>query len=202
MQKELYYVIIGIALCVVILSISAFSVYKKVSKDTQNPVSKNTQSPKINENLYIINDDSLGISFQINKLFNRIDQQTLSQTNPYFVYGFKPKDVTDVSCFISQTKRTGSGSVSVDYLKNGTLAEIKKNYPNLVVDNSKKIKLGDVEGAYLDITYKDQDKEFKQIEIIGTTDIYTTFAFCSTPKSLYDFYKPKIDEFINSFQIK
>jgi len=189
-------------LCLVALMVTGLSLLKKVkSQPPKSTNQENNNNPS--GDVYQINDDSLGLYFSMDKSMERISQQELTQKNPYFVYGFKPKDVESVACYVSQTKRAKPGYVSPEYLKDGTFNEIKKASPDIKLDSWDKVKLGEIEGARLNMTYKEGDKTLKQIEIVGTTDVSATFAFCAAPESLYnDLYKNKFDTFLNSLKIK
>ena len=158
-------------------------------------------TPKIEA--YNISDDSLGISFQIPKDFTRIDTNELKSKNPYFIYGFKPEGADDVACYVSQTKRTGEGDVTAQYLRNGAFSEIKKTYPDAQGLDSKEVNVGDnIIAVIFDAGYKENDKDIIQRELVATTNTRTTFAFCTCPKSVLEMYEDKFNVFFNSFSIK
>jgi len=199
MNKDLIVTISFMTICLVVVGVCAFSIYKKAK-------SNSTQTQKVEtntSNTYEIKDESLGVTFLMDKSFERIEQKELQAKNPYFIYGFKPKDVSDVSCYVSQTKRSKPGTVPIDYLRDGTFNEIKKASPDAILENWKEINLGAVTGVKLDMKFKEGDKNMKQVEVVGTTDSAATFAFCSSPESLYsELYKGKFDTFLNSIKLK
>ena len=150
---------------------------------------------------YRISDDSLGLAFEMSQDFERIPPVELQSRNPAFVYGFRPKQIDDVSCIISQTTRPKSGPVSVEYLVQGTFAAIKKNYPDVHADVSKKVLVGGREGAWLELSYQDGSKSVQQLELVLTTDERTTFAFCTVPAPLLPLYKEKFQHFLGSVRV-
>ena len=193
--------IILIVSVIILLTIAGVIYFKnKKHPDKDNKQTEASTSPA---NVNSINDESLGVSFYIDKDFSRLEQKDLQSKNPYFIYGFQAKDVSEVGCYVSQTSRTKSGYVSPEYLKEGTLSEIKKSNPDVELIGWNKVNLGAVEGVKLDMKYKNGDKTIKQVEIVGTTDKLTTFAFCTSPESLYEsLYKSKFDIFLNSIKLK
>lgn len=201
LQKYKYYLSLFIlALCIIVSTMAGISLAKKIG---DKPIKEKPTAVNRN-NIYEINDESSGLYFNMDKSFERIEQKELQAKNPYFVYGFKPKDVSDVACYVSQTKRIGPGYVSPEYLKEGTFNEIKKNSPDAYLENWTIFDLGSGnKGVKLDIKYKEGDKNMRQIEVVGATDKNATFAFCSAPESLYnELYKDKFNLFLNSLKIK
>ena len=194
MNKNIIYIISGI----IILVLVGFGVDYFVGKAKQKPA----ENTKKYDNADQISDDSLGVSFYVDKSMERIEQKELTTKNPFFIYGFAPKDVSDVGCYISQTKRTSAGEVTLDYLKQGTFDQIKKNYSDAELVNSAEVVFGEIKGVKMEIKYKEGDKSVKMIEAVGTNDRVTTFAFCSTPESLYDFYKDKFGILFDSLKLK
>ena len=154
-------------------------------------------------NIYHITDESLGVTFSISKDFERMGQDELRLTNPSFVYGFRPKDVKDASCIVSQTQRLKPGYISPEDIKNGTFAALKKSYPTAELTDWQEIKVGGgLKGARLEVNYKVDKSNFRISEVVGTTDERTTFAFCSAPASLYKFYQSDFNTFLSSLYLK
>jgi hypothetical protein len=176
-------------------------IYYVVKQNNRNLNDNSTQEITKPENVNEFSDGSLGISFYITKDFERLSDEITKKFNPNFIYGFAHKDVDGVSCYISQTKRTGPGEITQDYLAQGTWEAIKNNSDDAKLLETKKIQIGEVKGVKLVVSYQENGKEISQIEYVGTNDELTTFAFCSCPESLYDFYRSKFEEFLNSIKI-
>lgn len=182
---------------VIILAVVGSIIYFNDKK----PKPVETKTPKI-ENTYNISDDSLGIYFMMDNSFTRIDNKTLQEKGPYFIYGFKPKDVENVSCYVTQTSRPKAGKVDPEYLKDGVFEQVKNIYPDLkLITWNVLVSSNDATSIKMYMQYNENNISFKQIEYVGTTDARTTFAFCSSPESLFDFYSTKFSTFINSIQI-
>ncbi len=155
------------------------------------------------QNVRNVIDETLGISFVITKDFNRIGTPILQSQNPSFVYGFTVPDIEGVKCIISQTKRLRPGYVSPEQLKDGTYNQIKKGNPTVALEDWQTISIGNgLSGAWLTMSYKQGKATYEQIEVVGTTDERTTFAFCSAPASLYKFYQSDFNTFLSSIRIQ
>ncbi len=149
-----------------------------------------------------ISDSSIGLTFEINKDFKRMDDEALKQMNPLFLYGFQPEDVENVACVVSQTKRPEPGFVSPEFLKTGAMEQIKKSNPDAQLDAWEAKDFGkDATGVLLELSYEQKGAKTKRIELVATNDLRTTFAYCYSPKSLYSFYAPTFDKFIASLEI-
>lgn len=149
-----------------------------------------------------IKDDTVGLDFKISKNFERIPTLQLQQLNPSFVYGFHPKDVTDTACIVSQTQRSKGGPVPTDVLTQATYEQIKKTKPDAQVLVSEKTHLADgKEAGWLEVSYSEGKSKVKQLEMVATTDMRTTFAFCFSPESLTSVYNDDFRSFLKSIQI-
>ena len=161
-------------------------------------LTKGNKSVEVNK----ISDSSIGLDFEISKDFERMDQEALKQMNPLFLYGFRPKDVDNVSCIVSQTERPKPGFVSPEFLKTGTLEGIKKSNPDAKLETWEEKDFGkEASGALLEVFYTENEVEIKRVELVATNDLRTTFAYCYSPKSLYSFYRSTFDKFISSIKI-
>lgn len=164
-----------------------------------NKIGKETPEPSVAINQ--VSDESLGLKFAISKDFERIPTQELISQNPSFVYGFRPKGITDVSCIVSQTQRLKPGVVSVDELAQGTFDQIRQSYPDVEDKVSKKVTIAGREAAWLELVYTEDGKKVKQTEVVTTTDVRTTFAFCACPEPLASIYQDVFNSFLNSLSI-
>lgn len=190
LEKKYAYIILG--LIIISLLITGFYWYKN---------HKTQKTDTVNNNLYEIKDDSVGLSFKISKDFSRIGSSELKSVNPNAIYGFAYKDATDVTCYITQTKRTKEGVVSTKYLADGTYDQIKKNYPDTALDQWEEINIIDVTAIKMAMTFSENDKKFRQIEFVGTNNQATTFAFCKTPESVFNMYEDEINSFLDTIEI-
>lgn len=162
-----------------------------------------TNEPAVS-NINKISDDTQGIKFTISKDLTAIEKAELAKQNPAFIYGFEQKDVPNVKCFISQSKRDKPDKlVAPESLKEGTLSEVKKNNTDVKELDYKTTSLANNHyAASLLITYTDANKvKLKQKFIVTSTKNRVTFAFCLSPEPLYDFYKSKFEPFFESLEV-
>jgi len=149
-----------------------------------------------------VSNDFIGLKFSIFKNFITMDSTELKRLNPQFVYGFKQADVENVECIVSQTSRTQSDTVMAEILRDGTFGQIKKNFPDAQLVDYQLFNLRNgLNAIKILVTYHKNNVLLKQIEVAATTDARTTFAFCTSPSSLYDYYQTKFDNFLSSLEV-
>lgn len=158
----------------------------------------------VEKNYFEINDETAGIYFRISKNFDRMTAQELQMKSPVFIYGFKAKNDKTAYCIISQTKRDRPGIMKVIDLRDGVLDQVKKSYPDAVLDNSEIVSVGENNklGPKLQMSYTDNSVPKIQWEIVGITEKTATFAFCVAPKAVLDLYQDDFNLFLNSVRIK
>lgn len=155
-------------------------------------------------NLNYVIDDPQGVKFAITKDFTVMGQKELKQTNPLSppIYGFKQADVANVACLISQTKRTQSGTVTPEVLRDGTYSQLKKSFPDAKgLDYTAMTLKNGHEAAQMLFDYHDKSADIRQPEIVAATDTRTTFAFCTSPTSLFEHYLPTFNDFFSSLEV-
>lgn len=160
--------------------------------------SNNSSSTDFNS----ISDSTVGVSFSISKKLEPIDVQILRLQKADLLYGYSPPGVSTVECAIYQTKRLKPGNVALADLAAGTLIHIKETHPDVKLDNLKKVLVPEgLTGAAMKLSYKDGGADIIRLELVATTDTRTTFAFCFSPKSLYQFYANDFVSFFDSIKI-
>lgn len=164
-----------------------------VAKPTQQVADKSSN----------IVDDTLGIKFAITKDFAAIDKPSLLKLNQYFVYGFKQDNVDNVSCIISQQKRNPpGGAVAPESLRDGTMKGIKNSFPDVKLQDYQDIMLANgQDAASIIVTYTDTKIAIKERMVVAATDKSVTFAFCTSPTPLYDYYDTKFGPFFDSIEL-
>ncbi len=149
-----------------------------------------------------VNDESIGIAFAITKEFKRINQSELIKLNPAFVFGYQHQSDSGVSCYISQTQLLKPGTITPEYLREGTLGELRKSLPDVQLADSKPIQLGKgVSGVLMQLTYTDNSVAYRRVEAVGTTPSFATFAYCDAPESSYSNYASEFEDFIGSLRL-
>lgn len=151
-----------------------------------------------------INDETVGVYFKIKNQFERMSITILQTINRDLLYGFSSKKDNKIACFLSQTKREKGGGVKLADAEKGILDEIRKKYPDIRVDFSSVVSVGENnKGAKFYMTYTDNDgKKWSQWEVFATTDKTATFAFCMAPEEIIDPYKDDFEIFLNSLRVK
>ena len=168
------------------------------TKASSKPKPANSNGPSVNQ----VVDDPNGLKFAVPKELIVINSTDLKKLSPLFIYGYRVADVDNVHCIISQSPRTNSTTVTPDILAAGTYAQLKTIYPDIQSVGYQPIAL--VNGrsaAEIIVSYHQNGDDIKQVEVVSTTDTKTTFAFCTSPMSLYSFYLPKFDSFFKSLQV-
>lgn len=167
---------------------------------------KKTQAPSAvqpAQNSRQVTNDAAGLKFAITKDFTPIGDTELKQLNPGFIYGFKPADVAGVMCIVSQTGRDQPGLISSEALRNGVLQELKGAYPDAEMANpgDRPLKNGTA-ATFMTISYTGENNiKSTRMMLVSVTDKHITFAFCNSPESLFDFYKPEFDDFFSSLEV-
>ena len=158
----------------------------------------------VEKNYFEINDETVGVYFQVGKNFERMMAQELQAKNPTFLYGFSAKSDKSVYCVIAQTKRDKPGLMKAMDLRDGVLEQVKKSYPDAKLDSAEITDVGenDNKGVKLAIDYTDNKILMFQQEVVGITDKTATFAFCVAPKAVVDLYKDDFNLFLESVKIK
>lgn len=151
---------------------------------------------------YQVVDDPDGVKFSISKDFTTMSADSLKKLSPLFLYGFQIADVDHVQCIISQTQRAKAATVTPQQLGQGTFSQLRSSYPDLAAVGYQAIALKNGRpAAELIVSYHDHGAEIKQAEVVAATDTRTTFAFCTSPASLYDYYQPKFDQFFTQLEV-
>lgn len=190
-----YFVVIPALL--VVVGYMLFAKYRPLTSPTP------TSSPSPTIASVEISDQSLGLAFSIDKTFTRLDTAAMQTENPTFLYDFRPADVANVSCVVSQTKRLQPGEVAIQDLVNGTVDQIKKSNPDVALLSWKNVATkGGVHGGWMELTFTDNKIAVKRAEIVATTDTRTTFAFCTSPQSLFEVYRPTFESFLRSLSVQ
>ncbi len=190
-------------LVIIIMAIAGGSTYYILKyKPFKKPVASASAKPAT-DNTNHITDDTLGIKFAITKDFETVDKATLIKQNPYFVYSFKQNNVDNVACTISQQKRTKPGAaVAPEALRDGTLNSIKKAFTDTKLDDYQDTTLANgQDAASLTLHYTDVKVAIKEKIVVAATKTNVTFAFCTSPAPLYDFYSDKFNPFFDSLEI-
>ncbi len=173
-------------------------------KSKNKPVEKAETQPE--KNYFEINDETIGVNFKISKHFKRMPSTELQAMNSGFLYGFSANDDSKVKCYISQTKRSQEGQVTLSFLRDGVFEQIKKNKPDANLDDAEIIEIGDNnnKGVKLKMSYSDANQNnipVIQWEITGITNKSATFAFCVSPKAVIDLYTEDFNLFLESLRI-
>ncbi|MDP4000513.1 MAG: hypothetical protein Q8Q11_03770 [bacterium] len=150
-----------------------------------------------------VQDESLGISFDIDKRFVPIGRSELARQNPSFIYGYRPAGDTSSGCYISQTPRTTGGQVATEYLEEGTMKAIRRNNPDAKLIGSETVEVEvDHQGVLMDISYQEQQQVIARSELVVTTDTATTFAFCDAPRDRLADYQENFTVFFSSLTLR
>ena len=163
-----YYIYALVAL-IIIVAVVAFVIYRH-----NNPTAKS--EPK--KDYYSVSDESVSVAFNISKNFTPIEKKELLALNPNYLYGYRAYQDPKTVCFVSQTKITKQGKITAVYLKDGTFAAIKKNYPSAKLNKWDTIK--GQPAVFLEISYKDKGEDISQPEVILVSSKNTSFFFCQT----------------------
>lgn len=149
-----------------------------------------------------IKDEERGILFNAPQGFESMgDIEVLQAINQSLIYGFESKDNPNVLCRITQTQIEKSGNITSDYLKDGTFKQVQQNHSDAILNDWKKIVINNNNGSILDISYSENNTSTRLLEFVATTQKRTTFAFCLCPESLYEYYGPKFESFLDSIEI-
>lgn len=192
------FILITIAAAIVLSAIAIGGVIVWQRSHEQVPGSSAASQEPVNH----VANDPIGLKFDMVKTLAPLDAPSLKQLSPYFIYGYKQADVNNVLCAISQTKRTKGDTVTPDVLGNGTYNQIKKTFPDAQLLDYQAITLKNGhEAAYIFVSYTDNKVVVKHEEIIAATNDFTTFGFCTSPDSLFEYYRPKFNIFLLSFEV-
>lgn len=147
-------------------------------------------------------DDTKGLKFTIPAGFSQVSNSDLTSLNPSNVYGFKIANTGGVQCLISQTSRTKTGTVAPEALLDGTIKQIKLNYPDAQLIGAQAVALKNHRAAEsMDVSYHDGGTLYHQAEVVALTNARSTFAYCASPDAQFGQYKTKFNLFFASLEV-